>query len=135
MKYTRVILNSYSLLNLRTIARDMGVKSPTTKKYSELIDSIIDIQEGKLQPDNSIKRGRKPKGRITYDEDRYKEEFKTQLVEQLSGLNDEYFNKMNESINEINNEYKNKINESIDKIKTEHAKKIDDLFKSYLTKI
>ena len=100
MRYTKVILQTYSLLSLRTIAREMGVKAPTMKTSGQLIDAIIDIQEGKLKPDNSKKRGRKPKGRIRSIENNNAPLIKAELLKQIAIINSEYLNKVNAVINE-----------------------------------
>lgn len=53
-------LQQLSIYELRTIARQVGVKSPTTKKHKELIDCILKIQSGEEQA-FSTKKGRPPK--------------------------------------------------------------------------
>lgn len=54
-------LNEYSIFALREIARNVGVKSPTSKKKEELIEGVIAIKEGRLQPVKISKQGRPPK--------------------------------------------------------------------------
>ena len=39
-------LKNLGIYDLRTIAREIGVKSPTTKRHDELVDSILKIQKG-----------------------------------------------------------------------------------------
>lgn len=58
-------LKNLGIYDLRTIARGIGVKSPTTKRHDELVDSILKIQKGE-EVANITKKGRPPK-RITLD--------------------------------------------------------------------
>ncbi|MBR2330222.1 MAG: Rho termination factor N-terminal domain-containing protein [Clostridia bacterium] len=46
---------------LRNIAREVGVKSPTTLKKKELIDEILQMESGNQQPCIPTKKGRPPK--------------------------------------------------------------------------
>lgn len=48
-------LEKYSIYELRQIARSMGVKSPTTKKHSQLIDEIKKIQNKEIAPIKTTK--------------------------------------------------------------------------------
>ena len=48
-------LEEYSIYELRQIARSMGVKAPTTKKHSELIDEIKKIQNKEIAPIKTTK--------------------------------------------------------------------------------
>ena len=50
IQFTPEILNSVSLSVLREIARQVGVKSPSSKSVPALISEIILIQSGKLEP-------------------------------------------------------------------------------------
>ena len=59
-KYIEQNLQQLSIYELRAIARQVGVKSPTTKKHNELIDSILKIQNGEEQAFLTNK-GRPPK--------------------------------------------------------------------------
>lgn len=55
-------LESMSIFALREFARRVGVTSPTSKKKEQLVKEIIDIREGKAQPNiNTSKHGRPPK--------------------------------------------------------------------------
>lgn len=55
-------LNSLNVFGIRDYARKVGVSSPTSKKKDELINEILDILEGKKQPQQSkTKQGRPPK--------------------------------------------------------------------------
>lgn len=54
-------LKSLSIYELRKLAREIGVKAPTTKGSDLLINEIIAIQRGELEPFRS-KMGRPPKG-------------------------------------------------------------------------
>lgn len=49
------VLEEYSIYELRLIARDIGVKSPTTKSRAILIDEIKKIKNNKLKPYFSTK--------------------------------------------------------------------------------
>ena len=51
-------LESFSIHALRSIASDLRVSSPTTKKKSELIEAIMKIQNGQLSPETGTKKGR-----------------------------------------------------------------------------
>lgn len=53
-------LEKLSIYELRRLARDVGVKAPTTKHHQELIDSVKKILSGEQQAYLS-KRGRPPK--------------------------------------------------------------------------
>ena len=48
-------LEKYSIYELRQIARSMGVKAPTTKKHSELINEIKKIQNKEIAPIKTTK--------------------------------------------------------------------------------
>lgn len=52
--------------NLRSFARQIGVKSPTTLKKSELIDLIVKIKTGQIEP-SKTNMGRKPKPMSNFD--------------------------------------------------------------------
>ena len=58
MKFTKEQLENYSIYDLRTIAREVGVKAPTTLRKQELLDEILLISSGKKQPSSPSKRGR-----------------------------------------------------------------------------
>ena len=64
---SKVSLNDLNILTLRELARQVGVATPTSKKKDQLIDEIIKIQSGKMQPYSAkTKQGRPPKSAI-YD--------------------------------------------------------------------
>lgn len=46
---------------VKTIAKELGVKSPTSKKKGELISLILDIQDGKIEVAPKSKKGAKEK--------------------------------------------------------------------------
>ncbi len=50
MFYTEDNLKGLSIYQLRYLAHQVGVKAPTTKKSDELINEIIAIQKGELEP-------------------------------------------------------------------------------------
>ena len=61
-------LNNMGIHNLRIFARQVGVKSPTSLKKSELIDLIVKIKTGEIAP-NRTNMGRKPKSLPNYQYD------------------------------------------------------------------
>lgn len=67
------------IYSLRDMAREMGVKSPTTLKKEELIERILNIMSGKVAPDMPrTRQGRPPKNKSkivlsTEDVDLYNE--------------------------------------------------------------
>ena len=95
MQYTKAILQIVRLNDLREIARNYNIKSPTSKRKQQLIDEIINAQNGIIieQPSN---RGRKPFSRIlkayTPNCDKCKDKLE-QLIIDLNNLNSEYYNK------------------------------------------
>lgn len=61
-KITQELLKELGIYELRELARQVGVESPTTKKRSELCDNILRIYSGEVQPANSNpNKGRPPK--------------------------------------------------------------------------
>lgn len=50
MVYTEEQLKKYSIYQLRFVARNAGVRAPTTKKRNDLIQSVMAIQTGKEKP-------------------------------------------------------------------------------------
>ena len=56
--YTKEQLEKFSVYDLRKIARNIGVKSPTILKKRQIIDEIMQIQSGLKQPNIPSKRGR-----------------------------------------------------------------------------
>ena len=58
---TRDYLDSLGIHEIRTYAREIGVPHPTSLKKQEMIDCIIDIRDGKAQPQTAKKAGRPPK--------------------------------------------------------------------------
>ena len=61
MDFTLKNLNRVSVHGLRNIARELGVKAPSTLNKSTLIKEIIDIKSGNKQPYSLSKKGRPPK--------------------------------------------------------------------------
>ena len=60
MLYLRSELNEYSFTYVRKIGRNIGVKSPTSMTKDKIIDCILAIQKGEMQP-VFTKRGRPAK--------------------------------------------------------------------------
>jgi hypothetical protein len=54
-------LYEMNIHSLRNIAREVGVKSPTTLTKKALIDEILQMERGIKQPCMSTKKGRPPK--------------------------------------------------------------------------
>lgn len=61
MNYQRENLIQLNIHTLRSIAREFGVKSPTTLNKDSLINEILLISQGKKQPHTPTKKGRPPK--------------------------------------------------------------------------
>jgi len=59
--YSKEQLDDLNIYELRYLAREKGVKSPTTKKRDELIVSIIALQEGREMPAKKSRQGRPAK--------------------------------------------------------------------------
>ena len=58
---TRDYLEGMSIHEIRTLAREVGVPHPTSLKKQEMIDCILDIRDGKTEPQTARKAGRPPK--------------------------------------------------------------------------
>jgi hypothetical protein len=58
MGFTKGELEKINVYTLRNLARDIGVKSPTSLTKPLLIEKILQIQSGKSQPHEPSKRGR-----------------------------------------------------------------------------
>ena len=58
---TRDDLDNMGIHEIRTFAREIGVPHPTSLKKQEMIDCIMDIRDGKLEPQKVRKAGRPPK--------------------------------------------------------------------------
>ena len=56
-KFSEEYLNTLSISILREIGREMGVRSATSRKKESLIEDILAIQSGTLQPVKSNKKG------------------------------------------------------------------------------
>ena len=50
MNFTNELLETMTIYKLRDFAREMGVKAPTTKRRSQIIEELNLIKEGKLEP-------------------------------------------------------------------------------------
>ena len=61
MQHDIVQLYEMNIHALRNIAREVGVKSPTTLKKKALIDEILQMESGIKQPCMPTKTGRPPK--------------------------------------------------------------------------
>jgi transcription termination factor Rho len=55
------VLNNMNLLELRELARTLGVSSPTILKKEELIKQTLGVINGEIEPGKKSKRGRPPK--------------------------------------------------------------------------
>ena len=58
MNYSLEYLNKLNVHSLRTYAREIGVKAPTTLKKAEIINEILLINGGTKQPQAPTKKGR-----------------------------------------------------------------------------
>ena len=58
---TREYLDNMGIHEIRTFAREVGVPHPTSLKKQEMIDCILDIRDGKAEPQKVRKAGRPPK--------------------------------------------------------------------------
>ncbi len=65
----RSVYESMSIFEVRNYARSVGVKSATSKRKSELIDLILKIESGELEPYNNFcgGKGRPPKASLNYE--------------------------------------------------------------------
>ncbi len=59
-KYSKEELNDIGIFELRSIARNVGVKSPTTKRHNDLVNAILRVQNGEDKV-FSTNKGRPPK--------------------------------------------------------------------------
>lgn len=57
MQYTKEELNKFNLYSLRELGREIGVKAPSTLKKEQLIEQILGVLSGKIEPTFST-RGR-----------------------------------------------------------------------------
>ena len=64
MKFSREELDKINIYALRNVAREVGVKSPTSLTKQVLIEEILQIQSGAKQPVVQSKRGRPIKNSI-----------------------------------------------------------------------
>lgn len=71
-------LEKCSIYELRIIARNLGVKSPTTKRHLKLVDEINKILKGDIAPNFYTKKGRPHKATLQ------------QLYGKFCMVNDEY---------------------------------------------
>ena len=66
-KIDEITMRNMGIFDLRNLARDLGVLSPTTCKKDELIEKILQILSGEKQPEVPKNRqGRPPKARNPY---------------------------------------------------------------------
>lgn len=71
--FTNEILDGQHLSRLREIGRQIGVRAPAAKNKNQLINDIIAIQNGKIEPVPPNKRGAPPKIVIDVSEFYYSE--------------------------------------------------------------
>ncbi len=89
-------LNKLSIFQLRAIAREVGVYSPTTLKKEQMIDSIMKIYNGELAPHKpKTKQGRPPKDIIG----------NTKLIDILVPKNLEELSTKNEKLENVNKSF------------------------------
>ena len=61
IRFNKKILEVEHLTTVREIGRQIGVKSPSSMKKDKVINLILDIQNGKVEPVPPNKRGAPPK--------------------------------------------------------------------------
>lgn len=89
MKFDRDSLEKINIYTLRNVAREIGVKSPTSLTKPLLIEEILQIQSGQSKPSQPSKRGRPIKNsledRITenYVSIRDKEAIKKEFIDKI----------------------------------------------------
>lgn len=88
-------LSNMRIYELRDYARNVGVKSPTTKLKDELIKEINEILEGKAEPKTNNK-GRRPK--TTYYIDNKSQEI---MLEELGKLKQDINNQIDSFCNKF----------------------------------
>lgn len=59
--YTKEMLEAISIFAIRDIAKEVGISSPTKKNKAELIDLILKISSGEMEPPEAPRRGRPKK--------------------------------------------------------------------------
>jgi len=64
-KYTVQELERLSIFDVRALAKDYGVTSPTKHNKAELVDLIYKISNGLMDPPQPPRHGRPPKSRLT----------------------------------------------------------------------
>jgi len=57
MQYTKEQLNEFNLYSLRELGRSLGVKAPSSLRKDQLIEQILGVLSGKIEPTFSM-RGR-----------------------------------------------------------------------------
>lgn len=62
MEYTKAELEKIQIHVLRDIGRQLGVKSPSSLKKSQLIEQIMAVDSGRVEP-NFTKKGRPSLGK------------------------------------------------------------------------
>ena len=60
-KFTREQLDAKSIFEMRDLAKELGVSSPTKKKKGELVDIVFNISNGTITPPEAPRRGRPKK--------------------------------------------------------------------------
>ena len=60
-KFTREQLDAKSIFEMRDLAKELGVSSPTKKKKGELVDIVFNISNGTITPPDAPRRGRPKK--------------------------------------------------------------------------
>ena len=87
MGFDKEQLQKLSVYDLRNVAREIGVKAPTTLTKQALIEEILQIESGKKQPSAPTKRGRPIKNYIDNNADkilsdiREKQAIKKQIID------------------------------------------------------
>ena len=95
MEITKENLKEISVYSLRNLARQIGVKSPSTLNKDALIDEIIEIKSGRKEPYFSSKSGRptkaianledldKKESLLSFNKVEFQKEIKQQLISSI----------------------------------------------------
>jgi len=89
--------NNFGIYELRNIAREKGVKSPTTKKREILIEEIIKLDCGKIKPYiKKTKQGRPCKQNSKIDYNKLLEDKKFYIQKEEKNYIEKIFNFLND---------------------------------------
>ena len=104
MEMEKEQLNQINVHSLRSIARELGVKAPTSLSKPALIDEILKIKSGEKQPYTPTKRGRRVKKSVASNNGNETTSLNIDLISIKANMKKEF-------INSILKEVENKLNE------------------------